>query len=84
MQEGVQTGGPPIPLIFIIVANRFHHMIVKCWEKGLIKSLGCRNNTNAVINFHYTDGTLILRKECLVQANGPTIDNILLREMLRT
>jgi len=38
------------PLIFVIVANNLHHMIAKRWAKGLVKGLGCRDDTNVVIN----------------------------------
>ena len=56
------------PLMFVLVANGLHHMIAKCWDLGLIHGLGCRDDTNVVVNLHYTDDTLEFRKESVAQA----------------
>ena len=42
-------------------------MITKCQEKDLIKGLHCWDETNAVINLHYADDTLIFEQVCLAQ-----------------
>jgi len=34
-------------------------MISKCREIGLVKGLGCRDETNVVINLEYANDTLI-------------------------
>ena len=44
-------------------------MIFKCWERGLIKGLGCRDENNVVTNLQYADDTLIFEKDCLFQAS---------------
>ena len=59
---------PLSPLIFVLVADRLHHMIAECREEGHIKGLGSRDDTNIVINLHYADDTLIFGEECLSQA----------------
>jgi len=48
---------PLSPLIFMSVANGLHRMIVKSQEEGLIKDLGFRGDTNAVINLHNANDT---------------------------
>ena len=51
-KRGLRQDDPLSPLILVLVANGLHHMIAKCREEGLIKGLGCRDDTNAVINLH--------------------------------
>jgi len=43
-------------------------MIEKYPREGLLKGLGCKDETNAIINLHYMDDTLIFGKEELPQA----------------
>ena len=63
-KRGLRKGDPLSPLIFVLIANEFQHMIGKCWEESLIKGLGCRDDTNVFINLYYVDETLIFEKEC--------------------
>ena len=49
--------------VFVLVANGLHHMIAKCQDADLIKGLGCQDDTNAVVNLHYADDTLIFGEE---------------------
>ena len=67
-KRGLRQGDPRSPLIFVLVATGLRHMISKCQKMGLVKGLGCRDETNAVINLQYADDTLIVRKDCLIQA----------------
>jgi len=38
-----------------------HLMIKSCSDKGLLKGLRCRDDSNAIINLHFADDTLILK-----------------------
>jgi len=67
-KRGLTLGDPLSPLIFVLVANGLYFMVKSCREKGLLKGLGCRDETNAIINLHYADDTLIFGKECVAQA----------------
>ena len=67
-KRGLKHGDPLSPLIFVIVANDLHHVTSEYREKGFIKGLGCRDNTNSVINLHYLDNTLIFGQESLPEA----------------
>ena len=58
-RRGLRKGDPLSPLIFILVVARLHNMIDKYRGVGLIEGLGCRDNTNAIINLYYADDTLI-------------------------
>jgi len=53
--------------IFVLAANGVHHIIIKYCKEGLIKGLGCRDNTYSMINLHYADDTLLFGKEYLPQ-----------------
>ena len=64
LKEGSQARDSS-PLICVLVAERLYQMISKCRQQGLINDLGCRDETNVVINLHYADDTLIFEKECL-------------------
>ena len=65
-RRGLCQGDPLSPLIFVLVANGLHHMIFKFRTVGLIEGLGCRDDTNSVVNLHYADDTLILAKQFLL------------------
>ena len=64
-RRGLCLGDPLSPLIFVLVTNGLHHMITKCRNAGLISGLGCRHDTNSIINLHYAADILICRKECM-------------------
>ena len=55
------------PQIFVLVTNGLNHMISKCYKTGLINGLGCRDNTNSVINLQFMGDILVFGKESLPQ-----------------
>ena len=67
-KRGLTLGDPLSPLIFVLAANGLYFMVKSCQKKGLLKGMGCRDETNAIINLHYADDTLIFGEECVVQA----------------
>ena len=64
-KRGLQHSDPLSLLIFVIVANGLHHMIAKHRERGLIKGLECRDESNVVVNLHNADDTLIIGNKYL-------------------
>jgi len=67
-KRGLRQGDPLSPLIFVFVADSLHHMIARCRKEGLLKGLGCRDESYVVINLQYVDDTLLFGKESLPQA----------------
>ena len=67
-KRGLKHGDPLSPQIFVILANWLNHTITRCHKEGIIKGLGYRDESIAVIYLHYAGGTLIFGRECLPEA----------------
>ena len=66
--RGSRQGDPLSWLLFVLVANGFNHMLVRCRRADLLEGLDMKGGTNSLVNLQFVDDTLLFGKCNIKQA----------------